>query len=150
MADSDLKEYFQMANEQLKKQFETIDALNTKVSTMLIMCSIFTVFLGGLIFEHSYWAVVGFTFIIIAIGFLLYSYRVVDWQNSPNIERINYNLEKGTKLLDFYKEVIEKIDECYTKNETALKNKSSKINIASLLLAIGLILSIIGFISYLL
>jgi len=148
----DAEKYFQMAVDQLKEQFKNVDVLNAKINTLLIVCGVFAVFFGSLVSECYYGAGAGLPFIILSMIYLLFSYRVVDWQNAPNVDRITYEVNDScheTGIINFYKEAIMEISACYAENEEALKQKSNRINKASLLLTIGIIISTVGSVIYL-
>lgn len=141
--------YYQIAKKRLAKQLETVDNFNTKINTLLVTCSVFVVFLGEVASRKNLLLGIGIPFITIALFVLLVAYRIGDWQDTPNPERVLYDLQQGTIINDFYAEVTADIVECYKENKILLQKKVKRINLASIFLMLGVGFSIVSVIIYL-
>ena len=148
------KEYFQIAKEQLDQQRQNMDTLNAKVNTLLVICGVFIVFIGEIVSRSNsildgFLLGLGTPLILTAMIILLISYRVVDWEQGPNVDRVLFDLKQETEIEEFYIIAIESISEWYSLNEKTEQKKSKRINSAGKLLMWGVFINIIGVIIFL-
>ena len=79
---------------------------------------------------------------------LLFTFRITEWQDSPNPERVFFDLQQRTNIDNFYEEATKDIVECYQKNKDLLDKKANEINWSNTFLIVGIILTIVGVIIY--
>lgn len=140
----DNDKYYQMAQNVLERQLKTVDSMNTNVNTLLVVNGVLIVFLGDILLKNHWGPSFGLPFIIASLIYLLVSYRIIDWHQVPNIDRIVFDLEQGVVIDSFYREATKSIADIYIKNEKLLEKKTTRINRAVILLLLGVIASIIG------
>jgi len=143
------EEYYRIAEEQIKRQLENVDALNAKVNTLLVVCSVLIVFFGELTSRGFFLAGLGLPFIVIALIFLLIAYTIIDWNQGPNIERVFVEMQEKTNLHDFYLSAIEGLVDIFKQNEVLIEKKTKRINKARKFIGFGVIITTLGMIIYL-
>lgn len=138
------EKYYLIAKERLKKQLENVDIFNANINTLLVVCGILIAFLGELASRKDYILGIGIPFIIVAMMILLFAFRITDWQDSPNPERVFFDLQQRTNIDNFYEEATKDIVECYQENKNLLIKKANRINLSSKFLICGISFTIIG------
>ena len=91
----------------------------------------------------------GLPFLIFAMLFLLRAYRIVLWQQGPNIDRILFAVQGRESKEAFYREAVEAMAQFYRQNETGVERKSDRIDLASRFIVAGSIGGALGAIIYL-
>lgn len=142
------EKYYLIAKERLKKQLESADIFKVDINTLLVVCGILIAFFSELALTKNYILGIGVPFIIVSMLILLISFRIAEWQDSPNPERVLFDLQQGTNIDNFYEEAIKDIFECYQKNKDLLDRKANEINLSNTFLICGIILTIIGVVIY--
>lgn len=137
------EKYYLIAKGRLKKQLENVDIFNKKINTLLVVCGIFIAFLGELALRKEYILGIGVPFIIVAMIILLFAYRTGEWQDSPNPERVFFDLQQRTNIDNFYEEATKDIVECYQKNKDPLGKKENRINLSIIFLICGISFTIV-------
>lgn len=137
------EKYYLIAKERLKKQLENVDIFNKKINTLLVVCGIFIAFLSELALRKDYILGTGVPFIIVAMIILLFAYRIGEWQDSPNPERVFSDLQQRTNIDNFYEEATKDIVECYQKNKDPLGKKENRINLSIIFLICGISFTIV-------
>lgn len=142
------EKYYFIAKQRLKNQLDNVDLFKVDINTLLVVCGVLIVFLGNLAITKDYILGIGIPFIIVSLIILLFTFCITDWQDSPNPERILFDLQEGTNINNFYEEATKDILECYKENKDLLDQKARKINLSNTFLISGVILTIIGVIIY--
>jgi len=145
----DKEKYYQISQEQLRRQLSDEEALSAKINTLLVVCGVLIAFLGELASRGFYLAGLGLPFIIIAMALLLVAYRIIDWQQGPNVDRILFDLRERKDINEFYAQSVEEIAKLYEHNEKLTDKKTARINRAGFLLMLGVLTSIFGVSIYL-
>jgi len=142
------EKYYLIAKERLRKQLESADIFKVDINTLLIVCGILIVFFTELALTKCYILGLGIPFIIVSMGILLFTFRITEWQDSPNPERVFYDLQQRTNIDNFYEEWTKDIVECYQKNKALFDKKANEINRSNTFLIIGIGFTIVGVIIY--
>ncbi len=142
------EKYYSIAKERLKKQLENVDIFKVDINTLLLVCGIFIVFFTELALTKCYILGLGIPFIVVSMGILLFSFRITEWQDSPNPERVFYDLQQRTNIDNFYEEATKDIVECYQENKILLDKKANEINWSNAFLIIGIGFTIVGVVIY--
>lgn len=142
------EKYYLIAKGRLKKQLENADIFKTDINTLLVVCGILIAFFSELALTKDCILGIGVPFIIVSMVILLFSFRITEWQDSPNPERVFYDLQQRTNIDNFYEEATKDIVECYQKNKVLLDKKANEINWSNAFLIIGIGFTIVGVIIY--
>lgn len=145
---NDNEKYYLIAKERLEKQLENVDIFKVDINTLLVVCGILIAFFSELALTKDYILGIGVPFIIVSMVILLFTFRITEWQDSPNPERVFFDLQQRTNIDNFYEEATKDIVECYQKNKDLLDKKADEINLSNTFLIVGIILTIIGVIIY--
>ena len=132
------EKYYLIAKGRLKKQLEDVDIFKVDINTLLVVCGIFIVFFTELSLTKCYILGLGIPFIVVSMGILLFSFRITEWQDSPNPERVFYDLQQRTNIDNFYEEATKDIVKCYQENKILLDKKANEINWSNSFLIIGI------------
>jgi uncharacterized membrane protein YidH (DUF202 family) len=138
------EKYYLIAKERLRKQLETVDIFKVDINTLLVVCGILIAFFSELALTKDYILGIGVPFIIVSMGILLFSFRITEWQDSPNPERVFFDLQRKTNIDNFYEEATKDIVECYKENKILLDKKADEINLSNIFLIVGISLTIVG------
>jgi hypothetical protein len=142
------EKYYLIAKERLRKQLESADIFKVDINTLLVVCGVLIVFFTELALIKCYILGIGVPFIIVSMVILLFAFRITEWQDSPNPERVFYDLQQKTNINNFYEEATKDIVECYQKNKVLLDKKTNAINWSNGFLIIGIGFTIVGVIIY--
>ena len=145
----DREKYYQISQEQLRQQLTNDEDLSAKINTLLVVCGVLIAFLGEVASRGFHFVGLGLPLIIAAMGLLLFAYRVIDWKQAPNVDRIFFDLQEGTDINEFYMDAVEGIAKSYQENEKLINKKTARINRAGFLLMLGVFASIFGSAIYL-
>ena len=142
------EKYYLIAKERLRKQLESADIFKVDINTLLVVCGVLIVFFTELALIKCYILGIGVPFIIVSMVILLFAFRITEWQDSPNPERVFYDLQQKTNIDNFYEEATKDIVECYQKNKVLLDKKTNAINWSNGFLIIGIGFTIVGVVIY--
>ena len=146
---SDAEKYYEMAIGKLNFQFQTIDCLNAKVNTLLVVCGVLLAVLSELVSRGMVLMVLPGGAVLHATFWLAIAYWVRNWQHAPNPDRIKWSSARNEKIETFFREAIEAVCVAYDENESHIEKKSTRIKRASITLVVALCLFVIGGITYL-
>jgi hypothetical protein len=144
--DKDAEKYYAIIKERLEKQLGNVDIYNSKANALIVTSGVLIVIFWELINKIHSLAGIGLPLIVVAMTILLWAYRIVDWQDTPNPEYIFSEYKDQVPAYKLYEDMMADMIECYKENKTNINKKAKRINCASLLLFLGIGLSLVGLI----
>ena len=141
---NDAEKYYEMAQEQLKRQLDNIDVLNTKVNTMLVVTGVLLAILTDAVFNGRIFLLPSQLLIFLSVIILMRAYQIRDWHQGPNIKLVAHCTKYNQGIETFDKEAVDGIENCFNENEGPLDKKVDRLNSASRILFLGIIFTLAG------